>query len=180
MSAPLEPPTIPCYKGLLQPSSPVLCTGSKLNGSQAIVLEVPRGGVGNVRLYFKSGPLTGKTGWVDVADVALLLTRDTGRRHALQYLCRRLEHKDQFGNMWSVGGLRWGWVIDGVNKQRGFILPSSWDDKHHSKVEGCVRAVFLSGLDPRNPLLLADGSRWVDAEALRRTCVWAAALTVTP
>jgi hypothetical protein len=38
----------------------------------------------------------------------------------------------------------------------------------------------LATLDPNDPRLLPDGSRWVDAEALRLVCLHVAGLEVTP
>jgi hypothetical protein len=76
---------------------------------------------------------------VPLADLALDLTDATGRVHAAWWAQENTPH----GQVWQMH--------DPVCR---FYVPHGF--------HGCV------DLDPNDPRTLPDGSRWVDAEALRR------------
>ena len=106
-------------------------------------------------------------------DIGLDLADATGRAHAAWWLAgereashifdHRCELRSGLTRCWQVraagkpAGVAWldyccglGWVDDGQGLSHSRIVPS------------------LSALNPADARLLDDGSRWVDAEALRR------------
>ena len=102
------------------------------------------------------------------ADVHLDLTDATGRAHAAWWLA------GEVGAAWVLscdGFRRWelhggerprhslsrAWQGTGAEMRRMGLASSDWVD-----------CPALDALDPDDPRLLPDGSRWVDAEALRR------------
>lgn len=96
--------------------------------------------------------------WRLLADLALDLTDATGRAHAA---------------WWVAGRTDGGWArYDGV---AGVIWRVTAAEHPVRQYAAMVRrsapwviVPSLSDLDPTDPRLLPDGSRWVDAEALRR------------
>ena len=103
------------------------------------------------------------SGWRLVAATGLQLELDekTGREHAKWWLAKKVnsigsewERKsvlDHPGTYWELGGVVFH-CLDGV-MWRGAL-----DD---------IKVSALAELDPDDPRLLPDGSRWVDAEVLR-------------
>jgi hypothetical protein len=93
-----------------------------------------------------------------ISVLALDLTDATGRAHAAWWL-------DEYGGRWTVlqAGRR------GAELLR--LLECAEASRFHTREEaeqrGKVR-MALAGLSPSDSRLLPDGSRWVDAEALRR------------
>lgn len=148
--------------GLLRRCSPVVTTQAALGvpvGTRTVVCADVRTEPGPAYarvLIDNSGPGLG------LSMLALDLTDATGRAHAAWWLgymrglgealCTRtqLEHD---GEGWSieVDGSRWSW--------------GPYGDEFMTHVPA------LAGLDPSDPRLLEDGSRWVDAEALRLVCL---------
>ena len=92
----------------------------------------------------------------DLSDVALDLTDATGRAHAAWWLCGATS------GVWSP--------------QTKGVWRVTWLDPHGSGMRlsrvfpGADDLRYLD-LDPNDSRLLPDGSRWVDAEALRRVCL---------
>jgi hypothetical protein len=105
--------------------------------------------------------------WWPGANLSLDLTDATGRAHAAWWLAdRRLHRLDDEGRVKDV---LWGpdepdhhgprWMLTGFEYSITFGV--AWQKKHEYNVPA------LAALDPADPRLLPDGSRWVDAEALR-------------
>lgn len=93
------------------------------------------------------------------ADVHLDLTDATGRAHAAWWLADKLYRKDGPHIAASVlpgqtfGPMRFGLSTISVD---------------HGERWRAFDEMGTNDLDPNDPRLLPDGSRWVDAEALRR------------
>lgn len=114
---------------------------------------------------------------VSADRLALDLTDATGRAHAAWWLA------GEVGAAWVLscdGFRRWelhggerprhslsrAWQGVGAEMRRMGLASSDWVD-----------CPALDALDPDDPRLLPDGSRWVDAEALRRVCLHVAGVT---
>lgn len=96
--------------------------------------------------------------WHDPKTLHLDLEDETGRAHAAWWLAEQVAIESPGPWMHCHSG-RWGF--------RG-------DSKRWSRRVTCTNGVAvpaLADLDPNNPRLLPDGSRWVDAEALRLACL---------
>ena len=151
------PGTIP---GLLRMCSPVVTPecrrgvvvepGSVDNGLPGY-FYVASGGEGGSRLLALDGH--------PAANLALDLTNLTGRLHAAIWLAEA------------------AWKLRGVRSAAVFQRPdeSYWMLVVHERGQTCRE---IDGLDTIDCLdgsrLLPDGSRWIEAEALRRGCVYAA------
>ena len=115
------------------------------------------------------------THFVGSRSVFLDLSDPTGRAHAAWWLTNAAGvsfHLDSDGHRrWSLHGGEfprrsedWSWEGIGPESRRMRLSASStpsygWD---------AVDCPALDDLNPDDPRLLPDGSRWVDAEALRR------------
>lgn len=116
-------------------------------------------------------------------NFALDLTDATGRAHAAWWLggVGASFHLACDGHRrWELhGGERpresalraWEGIGPDARRLRGVPPEYGWDAED---------VPALATLDPADPRLLPDGSRWVDAEALRRVCLHVAGLEVTP
>lgn len=147
------PGTIP---GLLRRGSPVIAPVSKrvrVLGRRALV-EGEHLDTGLVLLA--DGALE------DASDLRLDLTDATGRAHAAWWLASAVGLHSPTTSRWSPGASVWTIECDAQLTPwvRTFTPPGSlWSGE---------RVPALSDLDPNDPRLLPDGSRYVDAEALRR------------
>ncbi len=96
-----------------------------------------------------------------LGDLALDLTDATGRAHAAWWLADRFKlvtAGELLRVTWQYRGM---WDLDGPRRRVKF-----W---HGADSQFAVCVPALEGLVVDNdPRLLPDGSRWVDAEALRR------------
>lgn len=104
----------------------------------------------------------------DEADVHLDLTDATGRAHAAWWLagepgaawvlsCDGYRRWELHGGERPRHSLSRAWQGIGADNRRMGMTSMDWQDCRG-----------LDDLDPDDPRLLPDGSRWVDAEALRR------------
>lgn len=153
------PGTIP---GLLRRGSPIALVDTPgcprhLVGRLGVIHSV----VGDLCSYSLDGVGLVVTSCVEA--VALDLTDATGRVHAAWWLSGRTSPTDEvvLSARWVWGNSRPGWFLD-----RGPTYAREW-----FWLEGPL-AEMRSALQPCYvPRLLPDGSRWVDAEALRRVCL---------
>lgn len=127
--------------------------------------------------------------------LALDLTDATGRAHAAWWLASQVRHVTP--SLLDPGeGTRWHrswrgyWELhcqradEHKRWQEVAFLRSEGDDDTSDRIGGphstwCRHVPALATLDPSNPRLLPDGSRWVDAEALRLVCLHVAGRGVT-
>jgi len=150
--------------GLLRRGSPVF-VGRKREPSVVREINACRGDGNAVGVW---------NGWLNAAIhlIALDLTDATGRAHAA----------------WWLMGLDYGHVrpLRGIASPFFDLAPAVVLTGHpqdagwaSAKVAGHIIGTIvpsLAGLNPDDPRTLPDGSRWVDAEALRRVCMHAASL----
>ncbi len=163
MSALTLPGDIP---GLLRRGSPVVLATRTYGGS--VFLDGARGVVCSDGGRVGTETLGGSPVLVSTSprDLALDLTDATGRAHAA----------------WWAMGLDYGHIRplrhigSPVASARAVALYGSPQDAGwaSSSVSGHPVGTIvpaLAGLDPDDPRILPDGSRWVDAEALRLVCL---------
>lgn len=86
------------------------------------------------------------------------LTDATGRVHAVSWLAEQRTETTPTVALFGYS-MKVGWVL---NLGEDSSIAGMWDD-------------VLANLDPHDPRLLPDGSRWVEAEAIRLACLHAAA-----
>ena len=159
-------------QGMLRRGSPVVATYYGDPGVY-VFLDPESAGSGLVHLYH----LGRIVAHPEDCSVALDLTDATGRAHAAWWVARFMavdvDQPDPYGvlfgmtekatrteGVWSVWGRHHGarfvpW-LDGMGQcgtSAGTVVPA------------------LANLDPNDPRTLPDGSRWVDAEALRLVCL---------
>ena len=152
------PGTIP---GLLRRASPVIAPVSKrvrVLGRRALV-EGEHLDTGLVLLA--DGALE------DASDLRLDLIDATGRAHAAWWL--------------EAQAPRWRTMMAGrlggeMLRLLECVETHKFLGSDEREARGRVRLV-LNGLDPNDPRLLPDGSRWVDAEALRRVVLHVAGVS---
>jgi len=160
------PGTIP---GLLRRGSPVILATRTYGGS--VFLDAARGVVcsdgGRVATETLGGsPVLVSTG---AGDLALDLSDPTGRAHAAWWLAGRLYPNGE--RIVSAD------VIPGVTiGPTGFGL-ATCDVMDGQRWRESPAFECTEHLNPNDPRLLPDGSRWVDAEALRLVCLHVAGLT---
>ena len=109
--------------------------------------------------------------------LGLRLQDATGRVHATWWLAEHFEgtigHGVTWGRTWHNRRKRWALLIHQVRCYH--FHP---EEDHRSRWYVAVSS--LASLDGNDPRTLPDGSRWVDAEALRLVCLHAAGLEVAP
>ena len=127
---------------LLQKCSPV----AKPRRTSGVIVDV--GPEGRVLIYWPENrePM----GWVNPSEVSLDLTNSTGRAHATWRLGAHYNIPNRPDWIRKVGG----WELESYG---GGVWFPDFNEP-------------LADLNPNDPRLLPDGSRWVDAEALRRVC----------
>lgn len=111
------------------------------------------------------------------ADVALDLADPTSRAHAAWYL-------GGVGASWhlSCDGFRRWEIHGGETPRAGFMLEYEGVGAEHRRMRSrpnidVTDVTALDHLNPDDPRLLPDGSRWVDAEALRLVCLHVAGVS---
>jgi len=144
--------------GLLRRGSPVVLATRTYGGS--VFLDGARGVVcsdgGRVAAETLGGsPVLVQTG---AGDLSLDLTDANGRAHAAQWLG-------------SQRGLSGGMAADLRRNIGGGVVLMVWAPGWRSAVWTSVEVPALANLDPNDTRTLPDGSRWVDAEALRLVCL---------
>lgn len=169
---PALPGTIP---GLLRRGSPVVATSARERGTYLGLSEHGEtyGGdpLHHVALHDTTGPAPWVSDAAPLVALALDLTDATGRAHAAWWLAAKLWPDDgpyiaaAVVPGRTIGPLRMG--ISTVSTQEG--------DRWRGMPDAAEDAI--ADLDPRDPRLLPDGSRWVDAEALRRVVLHVAGVT---
>lgn len=103
---------------------------------------------------------TGEVRWVSLDDLELDLEQRTGRTHALWSLMSAMGRGvDPYVEWRHIGNGRWT-----ASRFLEFRVPGRCVNRAGADAEMSA----LADLDPYDPYTLADGSRWVDAEALRR------------
>jgi hypothetical protein len=155
------PATIP---GLLRRGSPV----TSMSGGAGVIFGLPG--------YDKGRPSLWGICWQFVIHQTdrpplLDLSDATGRAHAAWWLASQIwrarDHRWRQPIGWFAGAGAWHLVTSGDDP--GWASP---DRKRGMSVGMEPRTIeSLRGLDMADARLLPDGSRWVDAEALRRVCL---------
>lgn len=162
------------YPGLLRKGSPVIY----VDGSPGLMTGGEKGGCLVVR--FRPGERHGlvsdpefeggDTGWPSMGDVELDLTDATGRAHATWWLAGHPA-------LWSVDARHmhcWKTISQDAPDRllnRYWLHPVGDDKINCAKWPTTwVKVPALANLNPDDPRLCPDGSRWVDAEALRLVC----------
>ena len=141
------PGTIP---GLLRRGSPVVVDGGPVGGVVLDVYMPPEWTANEGRCLLDQG----HSGDIALDLLALDLSDATGRAHAAWRLAER-----HTGAVNQIGALFEMTILGPL-----LILGTpSWVSD--------VWGVSCQGLDYRDPRTLTDGSRWVDAEALRLVCL---------
>lgn len=97
---------------------------------------------------------------MDEREIDLDLSDATSRVHATWWALALCPH-DGWYELHAGARL---WLDPHISAQERTVL---WRVLHHSARILC----WLHDLDPDDPRTLPDGSRWVDAEALRRVCL---------
>ena len=112
--------------------------------------------------------------------ICVNLENPTGRAHAIWWLAGKTKIKFTSFNQISFcvtlpTTSRWGLRVDDSREddEDDLVVWSAENsrDYYHTKIDA------LTGLNCNDEALLADGSRWVDAEALRRICLHVAGLS---
>jgi hypothetical protein len=174
----MSPLTLPgTIRGMFRRCSPVVALVATAAGdvffaagARAIVSEVD----------YDAGLVLIEGGWFALDQWALDLSDPTGRAHAAWWLADQPDNelvvcRRRVPPRWTCG--------PGANDSHGDRL---W----HLTGYGCApyRDAFegddprvvvpaLAALNPNDPRLLPDGSRWVDAEALRLVCLHVAGVS---
>ena len=177
ITTPTLPATIP---GLLRRGSPVIVTAGDLIDHRGLFVGVRPDGSVDVALDHYRGPEV-KGGADD--SMALDLTDPTGRAHAAWWLA------GEPGASWALdcdGHRRW--TLSGGETPRGGLSRSFEGigaDVRHMRQRSeppewgydATDVPALDHLDPDDDTRLPDGSRWVDAEALRLVCLHVAGVS---
>lgn len=161
--------------GLLRRGSPVIvvdieeattaCDGERLSvGDQAVVTDAP---FGSRQWCIATGETRDDMGpaWSElpVSGVALDLTDDTARFHVVRWLDAACDR----AGTWSPPGR----LVQDTEGRPCFLLRGQWTGwvPRRLPIESAAYVCpSLADLDPNDDRRLPDGSRWVDAEALRR------------
>ena len=141
----LLPGTIP---GLLRRGSPVVCQTRPYHGWRGVYFDAPH-------CVAVVAPGATQHLFIDVvfSELQLDLTDATGRAHAAWALAAQSKWWPDEPDYSTAA---WRRLSDGLGI--GFGARHGWPWSNDA----------LTDLDPNDPRLLPDGSRWVDAEALRR------------
>jgi hypothetical protein len=166
----MNPPTLPGdLPGLLRRGSPALRDLGPYHAPQrcTIVGESSCGWPWYARE--DGGPMGDATALLSGPAEHLLLDLSdaTGRAHAEWWLAGRALMLGSY----AAAQTRWvhergerEWSIDAPDDDACLTYSPYAADRD-------VRVPALADLDPDDPRLMPDGSRWVDAEALRRVCL---------
>lgn len=166
MSALTLPGTIP---GLLRRGSPVCADIYGQLQCGVLMLRADDSAI----VAWESADLTAHPTY---AKLLLDLTDATGRAHAAWWLAARAGIARVFQDTWMPLCLAPPWFdARELRDENGDY--ASGDGWACAGDLWPARAGILADLDPNDPRLLPDGSRWVDAEALRRVCLHVAGLS---
>jgi hypothetical protein len=167
------PGTIP---GLRLHSAPVIYLRT---GDRGVAMLTPDG-----RIVVMFCPAGARGPWTEAAspdELALDLSDPTGRAHAAWWLA------DEPGNESVVSRRRESprWMCcPGASNDPGDRLwhltgygCAPYRDAFEGEHDPRVVVPALAALNPNDPRLLPDGSRWVDAEALRLVCLHVAGVS---
>lgn len=158
------PGTIP---GLLRRGSPVVVLTGRHAGAAGVVVRM-LGGAAEVALELPGAE------WIltyRLDEIAIDLTDATGRAHAAWWMAERRVPGCRPGEAaWYGTESTRLWSLYVAHRPFDFAPPDSkWSSEKVAALDG-----LLPGSDPR---LLPDGSRWVDAEALRRVVLHVAGVS---
>lgn len=149
------PGTIP---GLLRVCALIAIASGAFAGRKGVIVDLEPGARHAVVALQADAQHDASVEWLPLANLALDLTDATGRAHAA----------------WWLEGQAPRWRTMMAGRLGGEMLRLLECVETHKflgsderEARGRVRLV-LNGLDPNDPRHLPDGSRWVDAEALRR------------
>lgn len=167
MSALTLPGAIP---GLLRAYSPVVTTKATHTfipkGKRGVAVGLARRAVWQVALLTEtpSGRTVGRCAAAQQSALSLDLTDATGRAHAAWWLAPKLrpEVTERMGAAVTYGHADIG------SPGYGLAVTCRLDGALWRRVDDVPG---LDALDPNDPRTLPDGSRWVDAEALRLVCL---------
>ena len=176
MITPTLPGTIP---GLLRRGSPVISS----EHGEGVCIFTPRPGRGPAVGFMGPGDMAQFVeAWVAAEDLALDLSDPTGRAHAAWWLalreCPASHVLDPAAVAWHPAPAQAdaGWSLEWqarAVKGCGTLTGHWWSGRSRSPVP----ASLLWHLVRDDPRLLPDGSRWVDAEALRLVCLHVAGVS---
>lgn len=156
--------------GLLRRCSPVVGNFPGAEGFRGTI-----GAVEGPRVWVADS-LDKHAAWLMIEETALDLTDATGRAHAAWWLAEKVGLAKPSCVRWGAGeSKQWVtglWFLNGAENDAIFIgrADQYLHDKQH-EIPGIDR------LNRHDPPTLPDGSRWVDAEALRRVCLHVAGRT---
>jgi len=164
MTAPLTlPGEIP---GLLRYCSPVVFSAGGVCPGVVVNPDITHKGESMAIVWWPSDE--NGVGKPSMRNSVLLDLRDaTGRAHAALWMEAHVEY--------LRGDLMAAAPAVGI---KGWSSCTAWGIVAVTRQEGAMSVLFdaddidaLANLDPDDPRLLPDGSRWVDAEALRLVCL---------
>jgi len=176
MSENTETLKLPGRRGLIQTCSPAFINEPKhhLHGRRCVVVEVD-GDLVRVAVEGVESCLL-----VPLENLDLDLTDKTGRAHAAWWLWGQMH--DQVDPVVPCTAPEWLACPDVWSLGASFV-PASGEvafatfgavEDADPAADEVVHA--LADLDPNDPRTLPDGSRWVDAEALRLVCLHVAGM----
>ena len=155
------PATLP---GLLRPGSVAWWNGLYGKRRHCVIGHVWEGGA----RVFVVGPMPGnpddhrtREGMLDALH--LDLTDATGRTHAAWFCPAGQGYHERTHGQFTQPSDPWIWVNGHLYYARRDAAPDL--------STGSIHVPALAELDPEDPRILPDGSRWVDAEALRRVAL---------
>lgn len=169
MTTPTLPGTIP---GLLRPCSPVIVTRGTYVGLRGVVVSIADG----LAVVAFDKPSISSLIALGLDDIALDLSDPTGRAHAASWSalreCPASHVLDPAAVAWHPAPAQAdaGWALEWQARAvrgSGSLTGSWWTGRSRSPVPDSL----LWHLIRDDPRLLPDGSRWVDAEALRLVCL---------
>jgi len=172
--------TLPAIPGLLRRGSPCFI-GTGPNRNAATISQIIDAHGAEVTTVHRE-PHKRVSFCYTFQSLHLDLTDATGRAHAAWWLARREVpvgyHLDPAAVSWSRAPAQaaCGWALHWLARAMsggGSLTGSWWTGSHGSPVP----TDLLADLDPDDPRLLPDGSRWVDAEALRRVVLHVAGVS---
>lgn len=136
-------------------------------GTRGVVLRVVDANTFIVAFCWSTPPHNGDDeviAEVSGEDIEALLTDATGRAHAAWWLAKADDAR------WSKAAIHGVWNLTTLKQDPAYLTT-------YGAHNAWINVPSLADLDPNDPRLLPDGSRWVDAEALRRVCRHVAGVT---